>query len=804
MSSKTKNNSSNPLLILGWDGAEWSHIERLCKEGQLPQLSQMLNFGLQCPISSLQPMLSPLLWTSVVTGKRAHDHGVLGFVEQSLEGPKAISSLQRKGPALWNILSEAKLKTQVLNWWPSNPAEEIEGTFISNLAFTSAPLKGQCSPKEWEKTIEALEPENSSTAILKGFFPDYNPTQLQQDPIALKVAALLRRAQHQFKVALQLMEESADCRLFYFEALDQLQHLGAAYHRMPASPYQHIVDAAYKWHDAMLGSLLFKAQNHNVLLVSDHGFKLGLEAASALPDIPGAPALDHKPFGLFVAAGPDIAAGQSLFGLSLLDLCPSILHYFKLPLGEDMPGQLRGIFKAEHRASFIPSWDPLIDAAFLSAERQMDTELLNDLDELGYVDLRDAHALGFIEEEHSYNKAISLKEVGQHEEALGLCQKFSGQSPKPYRWVVLQARLLMLLNRKEAWDSFWQVLKLDQQSDPHIRFTALLFRIQQGDLEEGLRQMQDLESDGFESPALKTELGHALFIAGNFKAAKRAFERALKMSPNYTAALNGMAQLAYSEADYSGFQTWANRALQLKMHQPHLHFLWASYYREKGQLAEARKAVDLCLKMAPLHQKARALKNDMEGMPQKTESGIIVSGFPRSGTSFMMRLLAEAGLPIISDNERVADNHNPLGYYEWEGVKSLPQGVIIPETRGKVLKVIAPLLSYLPADRRYKIIWMDRPIMELVLSQSKMRGEEASLSHFPFEKGQQLEAEKKRLQQWLSQQVHIEWVELSYPEMMAEDPGESLAQLSRFLGREIGRNAWEKAAQPELHRNKIG
>lgn len=149
MTSKKKPYRNNPLLILGWDGAEWSAINRLCDQGYMPHFKSFKERGLPAHIASLQPMISPLLWTSVVTGKRAHVHGILGFVENSLEGPQAISSYQRKCPALWNILSEAGLLCQVLNWWPSNPAEEILGDFISNLAFAEGDLAGQCWPPEW-------------------------------------------------------------------------------------------------------------------------------------------------------------------------------------------------------------------------------------------------------------------------------------------------------------------------------------------------------------------------------------------------------------------------------------------------------------------------------------------------------------------------------------------------------------------------------------------------------------------------------------------------------------------------------
>ena len=51
----------------------------------------------------------------------------------------------------------------------------------------------------------------------------------------------------------------------------------------------------------------------------------------------------------------------------------------------------------------------------------------------------------------------------------------------------------------------------------------------------------------------------------------------------------------------------------------------------------------------------------------------IVSGLPRSGTSMMMRMLAEGGIEPLIDEIREADDDNPKGYYEFEPVKKTKQ-----------------------------------------------------------------------------------------------------------------------------------
>jgi hypothetical protein len=99
----------------------------------------------------------------------------------------------------------------------------------------------------------------------------------------------------------------------------------------------------------------------------------------------------------------------------------------------------------------------------------------------------------------------------------------------------------------------------------------------------------------------------------------------------------------------------------------------------------------------------------------------IVSGLPRSGTSLMMQMLAAGGMPVLSDGKRVADADNPRGYLEWERIKLLPQQpTCIAEAEDKLVKVISQLLFALPPGHDYRIIFMERPLTEVVASQAEM------------------------------------------------------------------------------------
>src|SRR5208282_6368109 len=99
----------------------------------------------------------------------------------------------------------------------------------------------------------------------------------------------------------------------------------------------------------------------------------------------------------------------------------------------------------------------------------------------------------------------------------------------------------------------------------------------------------------------------------------------------------------------------------------------------------------------------------------------IVSGLPRSGTSLMMQMLVAGGLTVLSDGERKADTDNPKGYLEWERVKQLPKNPdLITEAEGKVVKVISQLLLSLPDGPEYSVLFMQRPLPEVLKSQDEM------------------------------------------------------------------------------------
>ena len=123
------------LLIIGWDAADWIIINRLFSAGKMPNLRRLVEAGTRADLGTLEPKLSPLLWTSIATGKTADKHGILNFVEPKPEGGglRLSASTSRKTKALWNIFSQNGLTTNVIGWYASHPAEAIRGSVTTNM-----------------------------------------------------------------------------------------------------------------------------------------------------------------------------------------------------------------------------------------------------------------------------------------------------------------------------------------------------------------------------------------------------------------------------------------------------------------------------------------------------------------------------------------------------------------------------------------------------------------------------------------------------------------------------------------------
>jgi len=185
----------------------------------------------------------------------------------------------------------------------------------------------------------------------------------------------------------------------------------------------------------------------------------------------------------------------------------------------------------------------------------------------------------------------------------------------------------------------------------------------------------------------------------------------------------------------------------------------------------------------------------------------IVSGLPRSGTSMMMQMLVAGGLKPLTDQRREPDENNKNGYFEHEAVKRLVNGdaSCLAKSEGKVVKIVSPLLQYLPSGRRYKVIFMQRDLAEILDSQQQMLARLAASPQQQAESYQldvQYEQHLSGIEQWLAQQPNIEVLYLDHGDVI-EAPACVAKQLQQFLGVKLNRRGMVTVVDRDLYRSRI-
>ena len=180
----------------------------------------------------------------------------------------------------------------------------------------------------------------------------------------------------------------------------------------------------------------------------------------------------------------------------------------------------------------------------------------------------------------------------------------------------------------------------------------------------------------------------------------------------------------------------------------------------------------------------------------------IVSGLERSGTSMLMQILNAGGLPIGFDESRPLDNNNPKGYYELEGgkiINKLVDGLFpLDKYKGKFIKITSYGLKFLPPGK-YKIIYSERNIEEILDSMEKMIGEKDGDREITKEVFSKLNNITKKI---IQERKDIDILIVNYNNILL-DPKNNLKKIIDFLGlSEDVLNKMVEAIDKKLYRQR--
>ncbi len=919
------------VLLIGWDAADWKIINPLMDSGQMPALESLVNNGVMGNISTLDPPFSPMLWTSIATGKYADKHGVLGFTEPSPNGMgmRPISSYSRRVKAIWNILNQKGYKSHVVGWWPSHPADPINGITVSN-HYASA----EVAPEQWDMPKKCINPEE-----LSDLFKELriHPTELSQEhllpfvPYAAKIDQ--NKDKRLYQIAKNIAEASSyhaattwimdheewDFLAVYLDTIDHFCHGFMNYHPPKMKNvseedfeiYKDVINSAYRFHDMMLGTLLQKAgKDTTVILLSDHGFHSDHLRPAFIPSEPAGPAYQHRNYGIFCAKGPGIKKDERIYGASLMNITPTILSLYELPIGKDMDAApLLDIYETVPEISQIESWEKVEgNAGMLDKNNQTDPET-------AYLELKQLIDLGYIEDpgedkhvaaerarvEQQYNLARVYLGTYRYKEAITILNPLFKQDITEPRFALYLLNALMETGKyKEAEEivtSYKKLLPtiiLKQEEIKKIRdeITDLIQKTDNAKNENLIKEKQQLlrksetqqnaiqqlnlieidlciKQDKLKQAqtnierltkirpgqrSLLIKLANMHLKLQNWKDAESAFKELLALDPENAHIHDGLAIAYLNQKQYIDAASEALDTINLLYYYPygHFHLGEALYFMEDYE--NAANAYEVCLKMAPSLGDARNRLIEIydkhlpdtikiqkhktwfsehpegmkpEGDPIKehgvklVKSGMdleftnvtrnlknpvyIVSGLPRSGTSMMMQILEKTGLPILTDNERKADENNPKGYYEHEGVKRMAHDKSwLKEAPGKVVKVVAQLLKHLPAQYNYKIIFMLRDLNEVIASQHTMLLRSGKTREDTYPAGLEMRFHKQlaSMNAWIQNHYNTEILFVKHADVFHQTET-TMQQIVDFLDKEANINEMTAIVDKNLYRQKV-
>jgi predicted AlkP superfamily phosphohydrolase/phosphomutase len=379
--------------LIGLDGADWRNALPLMRQGKLPTLAALKRSGTSgVMLTNPDYRWSPVLWTTIATGKLPDKHGVTSFMAP-LPGTGTripTPSTARQCRALWNIFSERHATVGFVGWWVTWPAEPVNGFMVTDHFSVSRfdlekdyakdnveaqrPEK-ETYPEDLAREIDSLKVSRDDVDVNDlAHFADLPagfqfPTQFEKFEKISEFAIAHSVDRTHFGAGRKLLAERRP-ELFgvFFQGVDILQHFFWEFMdpegpgTKPAASERAIfgqsIERYYAFADSLVGAMIDAGGDERAtLIVSDHGFRPGTERY-ADKNISG----EHRRQAFFVFAGPNVVRGGSVGDVDAVDVTPTILAYHGFPVADDMDGDVvtecfEPEWLAQHPIEFIETYE---------------------------------------------------------------------------------------------------------------------------------------------------------------------------------------------------------------------------------------------------------------------------------------------------------------------------------------------------------------------------------------------------------------------------------------------------------------
>jgi predicted AlkP superfamily phosphohydrolase/phosphomutase/Flp pilus assembly protein TadD len=572
---------SSRILVLALDGMEPAVVDLLMSEGKLPNFAKLRQEGAYGRLRSAVPLLSPVVWTTIATGKPPDQHKIGHFVaiNPTTGARLPVTSRMRKVKALWNIFSAAGRSVEVVGWWATWPAEAVRGAIVSDhlcyhflmeqAGSTGQVAQGLTYPPELAASLAPLvtRPTDLTASDVAPFVKVdaeelARPFEFDDDLSHFRWALATTRSYT--RIGLNLWKkERPDLGMVYVEATDSTAHLfGHLFRaeelsgelRSQQERYGHAVEAMYAYADEIVGEFIAAMDDRTVLIVlSDHGFQLGKlpDDPSRTRDMRRVSERFHTMHGILYLYGHGVRSHSRIEDPSILDVAPTALVLAGLPPAADMPGRVLAEAIDVKPRPVVPSYetDGSASETAEAGDPAIDPKILENLRSLGY--------LGAVSPSGDRNLAADLFESGRYEEAARAYEKLVAEQPRD---VGLRTSLAGALGALGRYDEALAQIEVSAKLDP-------------------------LNPEAYHNRAVIHER------QGNVKAAIRDYETAVRYSPDYQPSRQALSRLGVSGGAAEPTSPEEKRAFRLAED--------ASLAARRGDYVKAMKTLDEAQRVAP-------------------------------------------------------------------------------------------------------------------------------------------------------------------------------------------------------------
>ena len=594
------------VAIFALDGADLTLLSELSNDGRIPNIRALVQGGTTASLQTIQPTVSPLVWTTMATGLPPDQHGIVDFVDPARTTP--IDSSARRAPALWEISEAFGRRAMAVNWWtgwPPRPDSAV--TFDTPSVLQSKTV----FPQQLEARVAQLDvpPQTIQGPQVRRFL---NITQEEYDDAVARGGAadpvnvfrgVLAKTWTDHRVAVNLYQQQEPLLLMVnYEGTDAVNHLFAPYH----PPYREGINQTnfrkywpavanyYSEVDRLIGEWMKTlSDDTTVIIVSAHGFRWDKDRPR-LPPVGRAALSDHRNPGVFIAYGNHIAPSRTNHTISLYDIVPAVLSVLGLPKSLDMPGQQADwMFKdltpvstvrvVSYEEFFLPGGP----AAAGAIDAQQYTRNLQSIGHL--IDRAQTQQPVFAEGDenapapaaaplapeqwgaYAYynNQGIELRKQGKFKEAVEAFQAAIDRNPsRPTPYLNMAMTLFDRQQYTAADDVFLMAVArgLPNSEQRFVDFAAL-YRAKNmtsraiGILAKGKQVFP-------QSYLIAANLGSALAQANRYTEGMAELERALALQPTSTLVLNNIGTYYAKKNDYARALDFWNRSLSINPQQP--------------------------------------------------------------------------------------------------------------------------------------------------------------------------------------------------------------------------------------------